>query len=61
VAWLQIVSHKEPVIQGVAYVMEGNLHRAARPPGGGLFVPEKSNTSITNWYLVIINREKKLA
>jgi len=38
-AWLgNRDEHREPVIQGVHRVMQGNLYRAARPPGGGLCV-----------------------
>ena len=37
-AWCEIVQHREPVIQGVLYVIRGNSGMAARPPGGGLYV-----------------------
>ncbi len=40
-AWSQIVSHKELIIQGVAYVEEENFRRIARPPGCGFFVPPR--------------------
>jgi hypothetical protein len=42
-AWSQNrVQHKQPVIQGVERVIQGNLYRAFGPPGGGLFVSKKS-------------------
>lgn len=43
----KIVAYRKPVIQGVRYVMWGNLHRTARSLGDGLRVYQKIKIKIT--------------
>ena len=44
----------------MAYVIGGNSYRAARPPGGGLFVSHmKSSAIISGFYLLNMDKTKK--
>ena len=40
-AWLKIITHIDPVIQGMRYVMQGNLYIGLGLPGGGFCVINK--------------------